>query len=88
MSSNPYQPPLTESQNVCCSFCRKTYREAGPLVEGPGEIFICRSCAELCVNIIDEEHQRRKGQLGLQQWLFHILFGKPKSPDPITPAES
>ncbi|MFM2011400.1 MAG: ATP-dependent Clp protease ATP-binding subunit ClpX, partial [Planctomycetota bacterium] len=31
-----------------CSFCRKSYRDVGPLVEGPGEVYICGECIELC----------------------------------------
>ncbi len=43
----------------CCSFCRKSYAEVGPLVEGPGEVYICGECTELCQSIIDQERRRR-----------------------------
>jgi ATP-dependent Clp protease ATP-binding subunit ClpX len=46
--------------NASCSFCRKNYRDVGPLVEGPGDVFICGECVELCQSIIDQE-KRRKG---------------------------
>lgn len=42
-----------------CSFCGKTEREAGPMIEGPGQIYICAGCVELCNTIIHQE--RRKG---------------------------
>lgn len=29
-----------------CSFCRRTSMDAGQLVEGPLNVFICLSCAE------------------------------------------
>src|SRR5439155_14362212 len=29
------------NRNAYCSFCRKNYREVGPLVEGPGDVYIC-----------------------------------------------
>ncbi|HQU41640.1 MAG: hypothetical protein B7Z73_02490 [Planctomycetia bacterium 21-64-5] len=29
-----------------CSFCDQNYRDVGPLVEGPSDSFICRSCVE------------------------------------------
>ena len=38
-----------------CSFCGKSQREAGPMVEGPQDVYICSSCVELCHNIIKQE---------------------------------
>ncbi len=46
--------------NASCSFCRKHYRDIGPLVEGPGEVYICGECVELCQSIIDQERRRRR----------------------------
>ena len=34
-----------------CSFCGKTSREVGPMVEGPNDIYICSNCTDLCQNI-------------------------------------
>jgi ATP-dependent Clp protease ATP-binding subunit ClpX len=31
----------------------------GPLVEGPGDVYICGECIELCQSIIDQEKRRR-----------------------------
>src|SRR5690606_4824120 len=31
-------------KNAYCSFCRKSYRDVGPLVEGPGDVYICGEC--------------------------------------------
>jgi ATP-dependent Clp protease ATP-binding subunit ClpX len=42
-----------------CSFCRKSYREVGPLVEGPDDVYICGECIELCQSILDQERRRR-----------------------------
>jgi ATP-dependent Clp protease ATP-binding subunit ClpX len=47
-------------RNAYCSFCRKSYREVGPLVEGPGDVYICGECIELCQSIIDQEKRRRR----------------------------
>src|ERR1043166_3731818 len=47
------------NRNAYCSFCRKSYREVGPLVEGPGDVYICGECVELCQSIIDQEKRRR-----------------------------
>ena len=45
---------------VCCSFCGKNADEVMRLVAGPGGVFICDECVELCQTIIeDEEHTRR-----------------------------
>jgi ATP-dependent Clp protease ATP-binding subunit ClpX len=46
-------------KNAFCSFCRKSYRDVGPLVEGPGDVYICGECIELCQSILDEERRRR-----------------------------
>ncbi|MCX7392967.1 MAG: ATP-dependent Clp protease ATP-binding subunit ClpX [Planctomycetales bacterium] len=49
----------TAKKNANCSFCRKSYREVGPLVEGPDEVYICGDCIELCQSILDQERKRR-----------------------------
>lgn len=50
----------TTKKNAFCSFCRKSYRDVGPLVEGPGDVYICGECIDLCQSILDQE-KRRKG---------------------------
>ncbi len=45
-----------------CSFCRKSYRDVGPLVEGPDDVYICGGCIELCQSILDQEKKRRGGK--------------------------
>ena len=49
------------NRNAACSFCRKNYRDVGPLVEGPHDVYICGECIELCQSIIDQEKRRRGG---------------------------
>ena len=41
-----------------CSFCGKTSRDVGPMVEGPNTVYICSSCTELCQNIFRQEKRR------------------------------
>ncbi|MFM9994976.1 MAG: ATP-dependent Clp protease ATP-binding subunit ClpX [Phycisphaerales bacterium] len=41
-----------------CSFCGKTSREVGPMVEGPNEVFVCSNCVDLCQNIFRQERKR------------------------------
>jgi ATP-dependent Clp protease ATP-binding subunit ClpX len=55
-------------KNAHCSFCGKSYREVGPLVEGPGDVYICGECIELCQSILDQEKRRRRSGSGQ---LFH-----------------
>lgn len=49
----------TSKKNAFCSFCRKSYRDVGPLVEGPGDVYICGECIDLCQSILDQERKRR-----------------------------
>ena len=44
-----------------CSFCGKTHREVGPMVEGPNDAYICSACVDLCHNIIRQEKRRAGG---------------------------
>ncbi|MBM83173.1 MAG: ATP-dependent Clp protease ATP-binding subunit ClpX, partial [Planctomycetaceae bacterium] len=37
-------PPQGPKRRANCSFCRKSYRVVGPLVEGPKNVFICEKC--------------------------------------------
>ncbi|MBY0260792.1 MAG: ATP-binding protein, partial [Phycisphaerales bacterium] len=41
-----------------CSFCGKTSRDVGPMVEGPSEVYICNNCTELCQNIFKQEKRK------------------------------
>ncbi|MCG3181331.1 MAG: ATP-dependent Clp protease ATP-binding subunit ClpX [Phycisphaerae bacterium] len=45
-------------RSSACSFCGKGHAEAGPMVEGPNDVFICASCVELCHNIIRQEKRK------------------------------
>ncbi len=56
-------------KNAFCSFCRKSYRDVGPLVEGPGDVYICGECIELCQSILDQEQRRR----GSSKQLFNKI---------------
>ena len=62
-SGRDFLPPgkrgTTGKKNANCSFCRKSYRDVGPLVEGPGDVYICGECIELCQSILDQERRRR-----------------------------
>ena len=55
-----------QKKNATCSFCRKSFRDVGPLVEGPSDVYICGECIELCQSILDQEKKRR----GVPKTLF------------------
>ena len=59
----------TTKKNAFCSFCRKSYRDVGPLVEGPGDVYICGECIELCQSILEQETRRR----GTTKQLFNKI---------------
>lgn len=40
---------------VSCSFCGKNESEVGRLIAGPGDVFICNECVDLCSEILIEE---------------------------------
>jgi len=60
-------------RNACCSFCRKSYGEVGPLVEGPGAIYICGACAELCQSIVVQEKRRRSAGAQKEKRDIHLF---------------
>src|SRR5438477_7087322 len=41
-----------------CSFCGKSSRDVGPMVEGPSDVYICANCVELAHNIIHQEKRK------------------------------
>ncbi|MDA1050642.1 MAG: ATP-dependent Clp protease ATP-binding subunit ClpX [Planctomycetota bacterium] len=59
----------TTKKNAFCSFCRKSYRDVGPLVEGPGDVYICGECIDLCQSILEQEQRRR----GSSKQLFNEI---------------
>ncbi|NLH15547.1 MAG: ATP-dependent Clp protease ATP-binding subunit ClpX [Phycisphaerae bacterium] len=44
-----------------CSFCGRTKKPMDAFVEGPGGVFICPECIELCYNIVRQERKRIRG---------------------------
>ena len=49
----------SEGKSAYCSFCRKSYSEAGPLVEGPDRVFICYGCLQIGLKMLQQESERR-----------------------------
>ncbi len=61
-------PPANGSNNppggfrgrrvTTCSFCGKSSRDVGPMVEGPSDVYICANCVDLAHNIIRQEKRK------------------------------
>lgn len=45
-----------------CSFCWKSYRNAGPLMEGPNDVFICEGCIDVGKSLVTQEKQRLEAE--------------------------
>jgi hypothetical protein len=43
---------IVRSKTLYCSFCFKSQHEVRKLIAGPGSIFVCDECVELCNEII------------------------------------
>jgi ATP-dependent Clp protease ATP-binding subunit ClpX len=71
---SPPSGPGGGKRNALCSFCRKSYREVGPLVEGPADVYICGECIELCQSILEKDRRSRGGR---------SLFGEIPNPREI-----
>jgi ATP-dependent Clp protease ATP-binding subunit ClpX len=44
-----------------CSFCGRSKKQVDAFVEGPGGVFICPECIDLCYNIVRQERKRTSG---------------------------
>src|ERR1041384_783539 len=56
---NAGTPPGFRGRRVTtCSFCGKSSRDVGPMVEGPSDVYICASCVDLAHNIIRQEKRK------------------------------
>lgn len=45
----------SETKKIRCSFCGKTEDQVRRLIAGPGDIYICDRCVDLCDDILKEE---------------------------------
>lgn len=63
-----------KNSEIVCSFCGKSQDEVIRLVAGPGNIFICDECIELCSQIISDEHPKKSGK----DFSLNFTLPKPK----------
>lgn len=68
------EEPSGENYRAWCSFCRKNYRDAGPLVEGPNQVYICYECCLQCETLL-----RNEGNDGRQRRAAPPDFGRGSS---------
>ena len=38
-----------------CSFCNKTQKQVKKMIAGPGDVFICNDCIDICYGMIEDE---------------------------------
>ncbi|MDB5354928.1 MAG: ATP-dependent Clp protease ATP-binding subunit ClpX [Phycisphaerales bacterium] len=67
--STPPQGGFRGRRVTTCSFCGKSSRDVGPMVEGPSDVYICANCVDLAHNIIRQE----KRKLSSSQPLFSTI---------------
>ena len=46
---------VPKSSEVRCSFCRKPHSKVQKVIAGPGGVYICNECVDLCVDILKGE---------------------------------
>ena len=56
--SNSSQGGFRGRRVTTCSFCGKSSRDVGPMVEGPSDVYICANCVDLAHNIIRQEKRK------------------------------
>jgi ATP-dependent Clp protease ATP-binding subunit ClpX len=59
----------SRTQQYVCSFCGKSQEQVRRLIAGPGSVYICDECVELCHEILEEEAVPRAsgGKVPFQQ---------------------
>jgi len=67
--NNPANGGFRGRRLTTCSFCGKSSRDVGPMVEGPSDVYICANCVDLAHNIIRQE----KRKLTAGQPLFNTI---------------
>ena len=46
---------MARNSDIRCSFCNKTQDQVRKLIAGPGGVYICDECVEICADIVEEE---------------------------------
>lgn len=48
-----------DRKQLRCSFCNKTQDQVRKLIAGPGNVYICDECIEICSEIVEEEFDEK-----------------------------
>jgi ATP-dependent Clp protease ATP-binding subunit ClpX len=59
-----------------CSFCAKSQHDVKALVAGPGRIFICDECVDLCNQYIAGAPPEPSGFLPMEKWPTEQLLAQ------------
>lgn len=43
---------------IACNFCNKTQSQVSKLIAGPGGVYICNECVDICSEILKEEYEK------------------------------
>ncbi len=49
----------TAARDAYCSFCGRSYQDAGPFAEGPAGAMICGNCVRACSELIARKVDQR-----------------------------
>src|SRR5260370_39692407 len=49
------QNDIRAPRQAWCSFCQKSYRDIGPLVEGPDQHYTCFRCMQLTTRLFEHD---------------------------------
>jgi hypothetical protein len=53
-ADSPHRSRLDNPPDAVCTFCGKSRRETGIMVEGPKvDLYICRNCSDLVQNLFE-----------------------------------
>ncbi len=65
------------SDEIRCSFCNKTQDQVRKMIAGPGGVYICDQCVEICSDIVEEEFEDEDEGLGQEDQQMEINLLKP-----------
>jgi ATP-dependent Clp protease ATP-binding subunit ClpX len=83
------------SKREMCSFCGRSKKQYEVFVEGPGEVFICPECVDLCSTIIRQEQKRGRSKAisgdvprprGIKEFLDEYVIGQDEAKKKISVA--
>jgi ATP-dependent Clp protease ATP-binding subunit ClpX len=83
------------SKREICSFCGRSKKQYEVFVEGPGDVFICPECVDLCSTIIRQEQKRGRSKAisgevprprGIKEFLDEYVIGQEEAKKKISVA--